>query len=157
MRKKSGPVSAVVDTNLFVSGLILKRGTPYELVEALRRGGFTLVVTEALRGEYGRVLPRPKFAQRYGLTPEEIADFLFLVDTSALQASARRRLPIAVRDKKDERVLAAALGGKADYLVSGDDDLLSLSNDPRLGKLKIVTARDFLDILTREGPQNQSS
>ncbi|MCL4459326.1 MAG: putative toxin-antitoxin system toxin component, PIN family [Chloroflexi bacterium] len=153
MRKKSGLVSAVVDTNLFVSGLIIELGTPYELVEASRRGAFTLVVSESLYMEYRRVLLRPKFAEKYGITLEEVTDFLFLIDTSARRVTPSRRLPITVRDKKDEGILAAALGGKADYLVTGDEDLLVLRDDPRLGRLKIVTARDFLDILTREHPE----
>ncbi|HEX5501645.1 MAG TPA: hypothetical protein VFW96_03425 [Thermomicrobiales bacterium] len=44
-------------------------------------------------------------------------------------------------------VLAAALGGSADYRVTGDDDLLALAGDPRLGALRIVTVRAFLDLL----------
>lgn len=154
MKKKSEPVSAVVDTNLFVSGLISKVAAPYELVQAFRAGAFTLVVSEPLRAEYRRVLPRPKFTQKYGLTQEEIADFLLLVDTNADLVNPLRRLPVTVRDKKDERVLAAALGGKADYLVSGDDDLLCLREDPRIAPLKIVTAREFLEVLSEGDTRN---
>ncbi len=144
--KRSGPASAVVDTNLIVSGLILKRGRPYELVEALRRGAFHPVLSEPLRVQYGRVLVRPKFAQRYGITPEEVASFLFLVDSSVRQIAPSRRLPVPVRDKNDEIVLATALG-RAEYLVTGDNDLLELRDDPRIGKLKIVTVREFLEAL----------
>ncbi|MBI2303645.1 MAG: putative toxin-antitoxin system toxin component, PIN family [Chloroflexi bacterium] len=73
--KKSRLLSAVVDTNLFVSGLILKRGSPYEIVEALRRGDFTLVISEPIYTEYTQVLSRPRFAEQYALTQEEVADF----------------------------------------------------------------------------------
>ena len=56
-------------------------------------------------------------------------------------------LPVHVRDPKDAKILALALGGNADYLVTGDDDLLVLNGDPRLGKLQIVTVHTFLTVL----------
>ena len=56
-------------------------------------------------------------------------------------------LPVQVRDPKDEHVLAAALSGKADYLVTGDEDLLHLDGDPKLGNLQIITAREFVNLL----------
>lgn len=153
MRQKSGLVSAVVDTNLFVSGLINKLGTPAQIVDALRQGAFILVLSESLHTEYRLVLARPKFAHHYAVTEEEVADFLFLVDTSARRVRPGPKLPVTVRDKKDERVLATALGS-ADYLVTGDYDLLVLQDDPRLGGLQIVTAREFLDVLATISPQN---
>jgi len=54
---------------------------------------------------------------------------------------------VAVRDVKDEKILASAIEGAADYLVTGDADLLILNGNPALGTLKIVTVRDFLAVL----------
>jgi predicted nucleic acid-binding protein len=54
-------------------------------------------------------------------------------------------VPVAVRDVKDIHLLAAALGGDADYLVTGDDNLLVLNGDPALGWLRIVTVRTYFD------------
>ena len=138
------PRRAVVDHNLFVSGLISKLGQPNRLIALFRQNAFVLIISDQLRSELDEVLHRDKFRTKYGLTLEEIADFLFLVDTKATFVTPRRRLPIAVRDPKDAIVLATALGGRADYLVSGDDDLLSLDADPRLGNLRILRVRDFL-------------
>ncbi len=122
----------------------MRRGVPYQLVTALRTGAFVLVVSAALRDEYEEVLLRPRFRDKYGLTMEDVAAFLEFVATSAVEIAPRRRLPVRLRDQKDEHVLAAALGGKARYLVTGDDDLLSLRDEPCLGGLMIVTAREFL-------------
>jgi putative PIN family toxin of toxin-antitoxin system len=146
MRSQGGRVRAVVDTNLFVSGLILKQGHPYQLVEALRQGGFLLVLSDVLLEEYRRVLSRQRFAQRYGLTPQEVRDFLTLLAT-AQKATPQRRLPVRVRDIKDNKVLATALGGKAGYLVTGDEDLLTLDGHPKLPNLRILTVRAFLELL----------
>jgi putative PIN family toxin of toxin-antitoxin system len=140
-------LKAVVDTNLFVRGLISKLGNPFVLLEALRREEFLLVISQPLRREYEEVLRRPKFAQKYGLTPKEIADFLFLVDSNARKITPLPVLPLQVRDVKDEKVLAAALGDRVDFLVTSDDDLLVLRGDPRLGTLQIVTVREFLNAL----------
>ena len=55
-----------------------------------------------------------------------------------------------MRDPKDEPILAAALGGGADYLVTGDADLLIYRGDSRLGSLQIVTVHQFLAVLDRD-------
>ena len=59
----------------------------------------------------------------------------------------RDALPIHCRDPKDDPVLACALGGHADYIVTGDADLLELAGHPDLGALRILTPRVFLTLL----------
>lgn len=54
-------------------------------------------------------------------------------------------VPVTVRDTKDIHLRAAALGGNADYLITGDDDLLVLNGDPALGRLRIVTVRTYFN------------
>ena len=149
MKRSRTLVSAVVDTNLIVSGLLLRRGAPYELLVAWRAGAFVLLFTDRIYEEYARVLARPKFA-RYGLTPEIIAGFLTSLRARGRHVVPRRRLPITVRDPKDDMILAAALGGHADYLVTGDDDLLSLRDRPELSTLQIATVREFLAVLSQD-------
>ncbi|MGD9893502.1 MAG: putative toxin-antitoxin system toxin component, PIN family [Dehalococcoidia bacterium] len=129
-----------------VSGLLSDRGAAYQLLEAWRVGAFVLLYSDAIYAEYADVLPRPKFA-RYHLTPEIIAAFLRRVRRHGRRVTPRRRLPITVRDPKDDMVLAAALGGHADYLVTGDADLLDLRGRPELGTLQIVPVAEFLAIL----------
>ena len=125
-----GALRAVVDTNIFVSGLITADGIPYQLLEAWRAGAFVLLVAHPQREELERVLKRPIFSQRYGLTEERIDYWLLLVDALGLSVSVRRRLPVHVRDRRDDHILAAALGGHADYLVTGDKDILAQSPSP---------------------------
>ena len=146
MRSDSALVSAVVDTNLVVSGVI-RRGRPYRLLQALRERRFSLLLTQELYDEYNRVLVRPKLIEKYGLSTNEITDLLVLISTSARFVTPSSQLPLAVRDPEDDMVLAAALGGHADYLVTGDRDLLELRGRPELGALQIVTVAEFLEIL----------
>ena len=58
-----------------------------------------------------------------------------------------KNLPIHSRDPKDDFLLSAALGGNADYLITGDEDLLILKDNPSLGKLRIITIKDFLEVV----------
>jgi putative PIN family toxin of toxin-antitoxin system len=141
------PPKAVVDTNLFVSGLISKRGAPAEILQLWRNGAFTLLVSRDQRDEIGAVINRPRIAEKYGISEQDRTDLMRLIDTVAVKAPLKRRLPVAVRDPKDDMILASALGGKADFLVTGDDDLLVLRDNESLGKLQIVTAREFLDFV----------
>ncbi|MDO8691738.1 MAG: putative toxin-antitoxin system toxin component, PIN family, partial [Dehalococcoidia bacterium] len=96
MTKRDEPVSAVVDTKLFISGLIKRPSIPHQVVEAVRQGAFTLVLSAQLLTEYRQVLPRPKFREKYGLTVEEVGAFLFLVETNAHMVEPLRRLPVKV-------------------------------------------------------------
>jgi putative PIN family toxin of toxin-antitoxin system len=143
------PRKAVVDTNLFVSASILRRGTPHDLLAAWELNRFTLLMSGDRRSEVGNTLVRPMFA-RYGVSPELVRSLLNRIAKQAVVTSPVAELPLPVRDLKDGPILAAALGGDADDLVTGDDDLLVLDGDPRLGKLRIVTARAFLDIIAED-------
>ena len=105
------------------------------------------MISQQLRDERGEVLQREKFAARFGLTPEQRAAFLFLVDTRAVFVQPQRQVPVAIGDPKDEIVLVTALGGDADYLVTGDADLLVLRDDPSIGGLRILTVREVLTVL----------
>lgn len=147
MRSAGEPIRAVVDTNLIVSGVLNERRLPRQLLLTLRAGAFALVLSEPLYAEYGQVLPRRRLVERYGVTLTAIVDVLALLAGAAVWVTPVPDLPVAVRDPKDAMVLATALGGRADYLVTGDADLLALRNEPALGTLRIVTVREFLDVV----------
>jgi putative PIN family toxin of toxin-antitoxin system len=149
MTERARPWRAVFDTNLLVSGFVSKIGAPYALMQRWYDRDFVIVITAQLRAEYEEVLARPRLIQKHGLSQEEIDGFFEALSIDGDAVEALSPLPIEVRDAKDERVLAAALDNRADYLVTGDNDLLTLAGDPRLGTLQIVTARAFLDLLSR--------
>ena len=157
MRSASVPLKAIIDTNLFVSASILHRGAPYELLGTWERNAFALLTSRDQRREVRSTLSRPKFV-RYGVSSVQVTSLLKRMAAQSTLVTPLSVLPLHVRDVKDEPILAAALGGSADYLVTGDDDLLVLDGDPRLGNLRIVTARAFLDVLAadQEEPDNPS-
>ncbi len=147
MRSGSPPRRVVVDTNLFVSAALSKLGQPHRLIEDFRHDRITVLTSGPLRDEVERVLRRLRLVSRFGLTAQYREDILFPLDSRAIRVTPSARLPVAVQDPKDEMVLATALGGGAGFLISGDDDLLELDGDPRIGPLRIVTVRDFLQLV----------
>lgn len=107
----------------------------------IKRLGLTeKAVDEAIRQEYLRVLAYPKFK----LTPEEVRDAIEELLPSAEVAAPKRRLRIIRRDPADNRFLECALAANAQYLVSGDDDLLSLET---FQGIRVVSVTEFLAIL----------
>ncbi len=142
---RRGP-RTVVDTNVFVSALLFKRGNPYALRRAWLANAFELLLSDDHLAELIDVFGRPRLIKRYRVPAEDLTE-LFAGFSAATRVEPSPTVPVPVRDPKDVKILAAALGGAADYLVTGDADQLQLQHDPRLGKLRIVTVTEFLAIL----------
>ena len=143
---QSARLGVVVDTTLFVSEAILKRGNPHALLLAWRAGAFDLITSRQQQDELIRAMRRPK-GQKYGVTDAEIRSLARRLTRGSTSVEPLVPLPLPVRDVKDEHILGIGFAGDADYLITGDNDLLVLAGDPRLGKLQIVTVADFLAIL----------
>ena len=138
---------AVVDTNVFVSAFLFhdRGGVPVELLHRLADERFTLVLCRALLVELADVLTRdPAVGERYGYTQETVALYLTTLETHAEFAEPPAPFPPISRDPKDDVVVATAVTAAAHYLVTGDNDLLSLGNHEGVS---IVTPRQFLDLL----------
>jgi putative PIN family toxin of toxin-antitoxin system len=139
-----------------VSGVLFRRGNPSALRHAWERRAVGLVTSTAQRDELHDVLTRPAVAGRYGLTHAERDALFRRIDDDGEFVAPLTTLPLPVRDVDDEPILGTALAARADYLVTGDKDLLVLAGDPRLGALKIVTVAEFLAILTeRESEEKE--
>ncbi len=136
---------AVVDTDVLVSGTMLSRGHPFEILESWRRGDFLLVTSREVVAEVEAVLRRPKILQRYRLTEEQIARLLITLEHDAIEVSPAPLGPIRGIESFDLKFLACAEAGSADYLVTGDRALLNLK---AFGGARIVDPGTFAAILT---------
>ena len=129
----------VFDTNAIISAMFSKNATPgVALARAYDTG--EILVSVPLMRELHDVVSRPKF-DRY-VTPSERERFLGLLlrDAQLVEITESIR---ACRDPKDDQVLELAVCGRADWIITGDADLLVL--DPFRG-IRIVTPTDFLDL-----------
>ncbi len=113
------------------------------MLRRLRDGTYCLLYSESLLAELVDVLHRPRIRNKYGITPGDVATVLTLIDLRGELVMPQRRIT-ACRDPKDNQVLDVATSGRADIIVSGDDDLLVLN--PFEG-IPIVVPADFLAML----------
>ena len=127
----------VVDTNVVVSASVFTFSVPRQAVENVLRNSI-LLFSDFTMDELKNVLVRSKF-DRY-VSREERALFLAQLNARA-ELVPTIRLVRECRDPKDDKVLAVAVAGRADYLVRGDKDLRVLE---RVGSVPIVTPAAFL-------------
>ncbi len=120
----------VLDTNVLLSGIAYPASVPGRIMAAWRHGSVEVLLSAYILDELRRVLPR--LAHRHSMTPAEIDD---LVDILSIQAEIIEPLPgkdPALRDAKDRAVLgtllAALASSGADYLITGDKDLLAMGD-----------------------------
>jgi hypothetical protein len=135
---------AVLDTNVFVSGLMGVNSPPRQIVDAWLGGRFTLVTSLYLVDELAHVLTYPRIAERIRLSESEVNTILAALLSQAEMTPGELALPGVARDQKDEAVVACSVEGEADYIVSGDENLLVLDV---YKDIKIVTPRQFMSIL----------
>lgn len=138
----------VIDTNIFISAVIVGGGLPDQLLRLWQIDSYTLLTSSELISEIETVLQRNDIKERYSLSTEVTTQVLTLLrlGSESVNPLSEENLPIHSRDDGDDKLLALAFGGGVDYLVMGDKDLLVLNGDPLLGRLKIVTVREFLSI-----------
>jgi putative PIN family toxin of toxin-antitoxin system len=134
---------AVVDTNILVRAAIQPLGSVGRVLLRLRQGDYVLLYALPLLEELLDVLNRPRIRGKYGLTDPDIQAIvaLILLRGEAVQVDDRIT---ACRDPKDDKFLEVAVAGKADAIVSADEDLLVL--DPFEG-IPIVSPAAFLRML----------
>ena len=116
----------ILDTNVFISGLIFPESTPGKILKAWRSASLDLMISEPLLVELRRVLSYPKIHQRLHWDEQQVDRYLLLLRFFAEVVDVAEVSASVPRDHADEPVLATLLASNADYLVTGDDDLLSL-------------------------------
>lgn len=133
-------VRIVIDTGIFVSALITKNTPPDILYDAWKRRAFQLITSDVQLEEIERVLGYKKL--RRFIQPEEAT---LLLDTISSVAEIMTELPYidVSPDPDDNKIIATAIAGRADYLVSGDKkDLLLLDS---VQNIPIITARQAIN------------
>lgn len=125
----------VLDTNVLVSGLAYPNSVPGKIVRLWRQGGLDVVLSRYILDELGRVLPR---LSRIDFKASEIRDLIDSLMFLADIVETDRKSEVKLRDPADQQVLAMLRVSKADYLITGDKDLLALAE-----KYPIVTPAAF--------------
>ena len=138
----------VVDTNVIVSALLFKKSIPFQAVKIAEKG--IILHSESTLAELREVLSRRKF-DKY-LEIEERQKFLIkFVDTSR-RILIQETISIC-RDAKDNKFLELAVSGDAQFIITGDQDLLILN--PFRG-IKIITPELLVSEFTNLQQENNT-
>lgn len=135
---------AVLDSSVLTSAFLNPNGTPAQLLARAQQGAFSLYVSEYIIGETTHALLRPRIRESYGHTVEEVERFLDLLIRVADIIYDVPSIAPTSRDQNDDSIIACALKAQATYLVTGDNDLLSLGSH---AGVEMVTPRHFFDLL----------
>ena len=135
---------AVLDTNVLVSALLSRSGIPAQILA--RSGEYQLLVSDVLLDEVRDVLSRKRIRRKYPLSDDDVVRFVSLVRLAGefVTLDPLRVENVIPSDPPDNLILATAVQGRADVLVSGNVHLLQL--DSHAG-IRMVTPAAFLSAL----------
>ncbi|MBI2675361.1 MAG: putative toxin-antitoxin system toxin component, PIN family [Candidatus Aenigmarchaeota archaeon] len=125
---------AVLDTNIIISSIFWK-GKPYEVVRRGILGEFKIVISPEILDEVAE-----KLRNKFQLPEEAIQELMDILLTYSHVVQPSSKFDV-VRDKSDNKIIECAFDGQANYIVTGDPDLLALKE---FRWIKIVTAKEFL-------------
>jgi putative PIN family toxin of toxin-antitoxin system len=135
-------ITAVLDTNVLASGFVRTHTTPGQILQRWRRELFALVCSPVIFEELVRTLQSPYFTQR--LSAEEILMNLQLLSRARFVPLTDSEVDGIATHPEDDLILATAVAGHADYLVTGDRQLLAIGE---FQGVRIVNPAAFLALL----------
>lgn len=135
---QDNPRRIIIDTNLWISFLISGNA---KLDELLFSRKVTLIFSEELVQEFVSVACRPKFARYFDF--QTVAELLTTIHEVATFKNVTTKVDIC-RDPKDNFLIALALDSNADFLITGDSDLLDIG---QIGKTRIITLTNLLECI----------
>ncbi|NOZ64163.1 MAG: putative toxin-antitoxin system toxin component, PIN family [Caldiserica bacterium] len=138
-------IRVVLDTNVLVSIIISPRGTLAKILEAWEEFNFLLLTSPAIVEEVENVLKRPYIRENYNITRQEIDIFIQGLKESSLFLHGIKDDPVIKEDPSDNKFLAVAKAGEADYIVSGDRHL---KNIKRYENIPIISPVQFASYLS---------
>jgi putative PIN family toxin of toxin-antitoxin system len=131
----------VLDTNVFISAFYWG-GNPQEIIDRIIEGTDKLYITDEILGEVASVMARPKFKS----SPETIKKYTQALEKIGKKIFIPGNIRGICRDRDDDDKIECGVLSNADYIITGDDDLLTLKEYKHT---KIITAKEYLQIIDR--------
>lgn len=144
-------IQAVLDANALVSGIVRIRvadSPPGEVFRRWRADQFALIVSAHIISEVRRTFRKPYLMER--VPPVDVEDSLLVIQRRALIVAVTVTVSGVATHPEDDLVLAAAVSTEADFLVTGDRQLLKLG---QYEGVRIVSPREFLAILDNQSDE----
>lgn len=133
-------IHAVIDTNLIISYLLTQGETLSQLIDLWENDQFVYVTSTEIHQELEAVITRPKLRVYIKGDPTTLID---TIKNDALIVPGEIKLTGVCRDPKDDKFIACAVEGDADYIVTGDKDLLDLIS---YQNIKMIRVFDFVQL-----------
>jgi putative PIN family toxin of toxin-antitoxin system len=137
----------VLDANQFISAVLVPVGHPAQILDAWRQNQLEILVSPLILAEIRRVLLYPRLQRRHGWDVAQVDAFLDGLLSSAVLMLGNADIQDVVNDPTDNKYLACALEGHAEYIITGDQHLLQL--DPWRG-IRIIPPAVFLDAVLKQ-------
>jgi len=130
----------VLDTNVYISAFYWG-GNAQKIIDRIIAGIDLLFISENILKEISEVMARPKFK-----TDQETIDkFIETIEKNCIKIFTEGKIKDVCRDKDDDK-LECGIICNADYIITGDDDLLVLKN---YEEIKIITPMEYLEIMNK--------
>ncbi len=134
----------VLDANLFASALIKPDSNPGKILDLVQQNQVELILSPSVIKEIKRILLYPKIRKYHRKTAEEINAYFDDILMFAWIVEANEAVEVIKDDPTDNKYLACASEGEADYIVSGDHHLLNIEN---YKGIEIIKAKTFLNLI----------
>lgn len=137
----------VIDTNVIVSAVLNPKGKPAAILDAIVDGELLLILSDAILEEVRHVFTYSKIEnllQKNGITQRETNTLIDTLGDMALFVPGNLELNIVEDDPADNKFVACAIEGNADFLISGDHHLTELGT---YEGIQILTPDEFLSQL----------
>ena len=136
----------VLDSNIFISAFYWG-GKPQKILDRIVLGLDELYITNAILDEITEVMLRPNFK-----TPPQIIDaYIKAIEKTGKKIFTSGEITGICRDKDDDAIIECGILSSADYLITGDNDLLVLE---KYQGIKILSANEYLHIIHEESCNN---
>jgi putative PIN family toxin of toxin-antitoxin system len=140
-------IRAVLDTNVWVSYALAEGDTLFKLISHWEEENFISLISPQIVEELKEVLERPHIREKMLTSPHRLIES---IERNTEQTSGKLQLTGICRDPKDDMFIACAVEGGADYIVSGDRDLLDLG---KFQGIRIVEPGEFIALLELSKPR----
>ena len=138
-------IRAVVDTNILISALITKKASsPLQVYNLIKSEHFLLITSPAILEELEDVISREEIIKLHQRTAKQIQEILKEIVETSYIVPGLISMEVVKEDPDDDKFIAAALEGQADYIISGDQPLLNIKE---YHGIKIISPTDFIRLM----------
>ena len=142
----------VLDTNILISAFVSNKGASAQILARCQAGELELLISPDSIAELRRVLTYPGLRKRFRYSDEQIEAFVAFLEQEAFLLTPTASVRAVPDDADDDKFVALALAGQAQYLVSGDEHLLRVGQYQGVTILKPAAFLHLWQTLQQEPP-----